>query len=270
MKKLLAAIVAFAMILSLAAVPAMAGGEPDAVVFSMNTVTAAPGEEVTLVASIAGEYECHGLTLEANYDPAVLEFVSNANGEVLSSVGTLGGMVLPDHSIPGSFRMGIIMSSAPFTGSGELFTLTLRVADDAEAGTYPVEFNVTEFINFPTGAPSATPIPFELRNGAVVVETGEEPTEAPVEPTEAPVEPTEAPVEPTEAPVEPTEAPVEPTDEPAEPTEAPAEPTDEPAEPTDEPTTAPIPPTGAVALAGIGVAAIVAGAGAVIFRKKED
>ncbi|MBR4435030.1 MAG: leucine-rich repeat domain-containing protein [Clostridia bacterium] len=65
-------------------------------------------------------------------------------------------------------------------------------------------------------------------------------------------DPTEAPVEPTEVPVEPTEAPVEP------------QPTGNPGEPT------PVPPTGAISVIGIGVAALIAGAGVFAARKKND
>ena len=39
---------------------------------------------------------------------------------------------------------------------------------------------------------------------------------------------------------------------------------------TEPPTTPPTPPTGTIALVGVGIAAIVAGAGVVLFRKKED
>ena len=94
------------------------------------------------------------------------------------------------------------------------------------------------------------------------------PEEPPVEPTEPPVEPTEPPVEPTEPPVEPTEPPVEPTEPPVEPTEPPVEPTEPPVEPT--PTPAPVPGTGAAALTGLGVMALLSGAGVVLFRKKKD
>jgi LPXTG-motif cell wall-anchored protein len=125
--------------------------------------------------------------------------------------------------------------------------------------------------------------------GEVLPADGVEPTEAPVEPVEPteapvePVEPTEEPVEPTEAPVEP----VEPTEEPVttevpiekvtptpEVTEAPVEPTEAPAEPTVapsiDPTTPGTPATGTVALMGVGVAAIVGGGGAILFRKKNE
>ena len=84
-----------------------------------------------------------------------------------------------------------------------------------------------------------------LAAAALMVLTACGSEDSPVEPTEEPVEPTEAPVEPTEAPVEPTVA------------------------PTSAPTPKP-PVTGAISLAGLGIAAIAAGAGIVIFRKKED
>ncbi|MBR5714653.1 MAG: LPXTG cell wall anchor domain-containing protein, partial [Clostridia bacterium] len=61
--------------------------------------------------------------------------------------------------------------------------------------------------------------------------------------------------------------------EPVEPTEAPVEPTEAPVEPTVAPTSAPTPKppvTGAISLAGLGIAAIAAGAGIVIFRKKNE
>ncbi len=246
MKKLLAAIVAFAMVLSLAAVvPAMAetrDGEMNAV-FTAETVTAAPGETVTVTASIDGVYEIHGMTMEFNYDPAVLHCDSYALGPVLANLPQ-SAMAMPDNSIAGSFRMGLMCAVDGVTATGDLFTCTFTVAEDAQPGTYDIEFVITGLTYMPIGEP-ATDIPYELNNGAVVVEGEEPPTEEP--PTEEP--PTEEP--PTEEP---------PTEEP--PTEVP--PTEEP---TDQPTP---PPTGAITVIGLGVAAIAAAAGVVIFRKKED
>ena len=81
-------------------------------------------------------------------------------------------------------------------------------------------------------------------------------------------QPTAEPVQPTEAPADPTAVPVDPTSEPVEPTEAPADPTGAPADPTPAPV--PVPPTGTISLAVLGIAAAVAGAGAVSFRRKKD
>ena len=88
---------------------------------------------------------------------------------------------------------------------------------------------------------------------------GEHPTEPPAEPTETPEDPTEPPAEPTEVPEDPTEPPAEPTEAPEDPTEAPTDPT---------PTPAPVPGTGAAALSSLGIAALISGCGAVLFRKR--
>ena len=276
MKKLLAAIVAVAMIFALTAVPAFAATR-DVVTFSADSVTAAPGDTVQIVVRIDGEYECHGLTVKVETDTNVLTVESYENGEILNSVPS-GSMALVDVTPEGFVSVGVMCAMAPFSGSGTLVIINYNVADDAQPGTYDVHLNVTKFINMPLGE-DQTDIEFTTVDGSVTVE-GEvvtpepteepvEPTEEPVEPTEEPVEPTEEPVEPTEEPVEPTEEPVEPTEEPAEPTEEPVEPTEEPVEPTEEPQPTP-PETGAIALIGVGVAAVAAGAGVVLFRKKED
>ena len=73
---------------------------------------------------------------------------------------------------------------------------------------------------------------------------------------------------PTEPPAEPTEAPEDPTEPPAEPTEVPEDPTEAPADPTPPP--APVPGTGAAALSSLGIAALISGCGAVLFRKQES
>ncbi len=80
-------------------------------------------------------------------------------------------------------------------------------------------------------------------------------------------ETTPPPVEPTP---ESTEEPVEPTEEPGEPTAEPVEPTAEPGEPTAEPVEPQPPTTGAFTMAGLGVAALAAGAAVVFARKKEN
>ena len=77
-----------------------------------------------------------------------------------------------------------------------------------------------------------------------VQELPEEPTDEPVDPSDAPVDPTDAPVDPSDAPVDPSEAPVDPNPG--------------------------VPSTGAITLVGAGVAAILAGAGVVLAKKKED
>ena len=88
--------------------------------------------------------------------------------------------------------------------------------------------------------------------------------EEPIE-TEEPIV-TEPPVE-TEEPIV-TEPPVE-TEEPVDPSDAPVDPSDAPVDPSASPVPG-TPATGGIALVGVGVAAILAGAGVVLAKKKED
>ena len=283
MKKLLAAIVAVAMILSLAVVPAMAETRDPHATFVGDTCEGEPGDTVDYTVTIDGAYEFHGLTMEINYNSDILTLNSYTLGSVLTALPT-GAMAMPDNSIPGSFRLGVMCAMDGITATGEMITLNFTIADDVDFSgaegpvphiITPVEFVITAFTYMPINE-DPTDIEYETEDGSVVIYQPEvPPTEVPpteVPPTEFPpteVPPTEVPpteVPPTEVPEEPTPVPEEPTEVPEEPTEVPEEPTEVP--PTDEPT--PVPPTGAIALVGVGIAAIAAGAGVVIFRKKED
>ncbi len=103
---------------------------------------------------------------------------------------------------------------------------------------------------------------------AMLFDSQSNPPETPT-PTETPTQPieTETPEPPvTEAPIvteDPTDTPEDPTDGPGE-TDAPGA-TDDPGTPGTD-----IPSTGAISLIGVGVAAVLAGSGVVILRKKEE
>ncbi|MBR3297820.1 MAG: hypothetical protein IKI64_01310 [Clostridia bacterium] len=265
------------------------------------------GDTFVVDVTVENPYEAHGLNLNLDYEAQWFEFVSAEYGPVLTDAqGKNATIILDGTQIPGSVRLGVLMPDEAMNVEGVLYTATFRVKDGAPAGIYDFVPNAIEFVNFPLDGVS-TPIEHLDILGQVEIEETPveptpvppteppveptpvppteppveptpvppteppvEPTEPPVEPTEPPVEPTEPPVEPTEPPVEPTEPPVEPTEPPVEPTEPPVEPTEPPVEPTPEPTTPPTPPTGTIALVGVGIAALVAGAGLILFRRKED
>ena len=266
MKKLLAAIVAVAMILSLAIVSVSAETK-DPVAFTADHVTADPGESVAVTVYLNGEYEAHTLNLQFNYNTEYATMTAYAPGAVLQAAQSDGAVIMPDfNTIPGSFRLGVMCPTTAMSASGTLFTATFTVAEDVPAGTViDLEIVVTEMTYLPVGSTNGQPVPNTTENGSITVNGEVPPTEVPpteVPPTEVPpteVPPTEVP--PTEVP--PTEVP--PTEVP--PTEVP--PTEVP--PTEVPTDVPTPPpTGAITLVGAGIAAIAAACGVVIFRKKED
>lgn len=173
MKKLLAAIVAAAMILSLAIVAPVSAETRDLhATFIGDTCEGEPGDTVDYIVSIDGDFEFHGLTMEINYDPNVLTLNSYTLGPVLSALPT-GAMAMPDNSISGSFRLGVMCAMDGITATGDMITLNFTIADDAQPGTYPIEFVITGFTYMPIGG-EAEDIEYELENGSIVVE-GEEP-----------------------------------------------------------------------------------------------
>ena len=259
MKKLFSAIIAFCMIISMAVVPAFAANEGK-VIISVETVEAQPGSEVEIDVNIDAngvDYTCSGMTLKLDYDKEQLTVNSVTAGALLGSV-----MPVLDHTtLEGSIRIGSMAATGGFSGSGTICTVKATVNENVEIGT---EIALTlgyvngadkDFVYMASGSTTSEPIPNVLVSGAVNVVAAATP--AP-DPTQAPE--TQAPAT-SDAPE--TQAPVT-SDAPA--SQAPA--SQAPA--TAKPTTGPVPPTGAAALVGAGIAAIAAGAGIVIFRKKED
>ena len=197
------------------------------------------GSEITLPLTVEGNYMIHTLNIFVDYDVDVLTIENVELGSLIapSRDGSDPVVVLDYETVPGSIRLGVIMPDEALTGEGELLNVTFKVADEFNAPT-DLPVTVNEFGYMPVGAINQEPIDVVVVDGIVT------PVEV-VEPTEPVVEPTEPVVEPTEPAVEPTVA------------------------PTNAPTPKP-PVTGAISLVGLGIAAIAAGAGIVIFRKKED
>ena len=204
-------------------------GEDD-IIFTMDQVYGMPGEEVTVSLTVDGEFEVHNVQIRLYFDTSVLTLVNIERGEVLTAAMNDGDLVILDTTTTeGYIALGIACPMTALSTDGVIYTITFRIAEDAEVGTVvPLEPEVAEFGYMPVGETFSEELPRFVYNGFVAV--GEEPVV-----TDEPV---------TDAPV--TDAPV----------------TDEPNPPT--------PPTGTIALVGLGVAAVLAGAGIVLFRKKED
>lgn len=257
MKKIFALALAAMMAVCLLAIPAAAEND---VVIAVETVNAQPGETVDVSMNVTGEFAVHSVNIWVDFDNTKLTLNSLEKGEAIETLPSGGMALLSQNDENNSIRLGIMMPMEPLTAQGTFFTANFTVAETVEPGTtIELTLQVKEFSYMPDS--TSTPVENTPVNGAVVIPATE---------TEEPVEPTEEPGEPTEEPVEPTEEPGEPTEEPGEPTEEPGAPTEEPGAPTAEPTTPPAPSTGAISIIGAGLAALAAGAGIVIFKKKED
>ncbi|MBR5949167.1 MAG: choice-of-anchor J domain-containing protein, partial [Clostridia bacterium] len=220
--------------------------------FWVDDYEAVPGELVPITVHVEGTYLAHGLTFWLDYDAEKLTVEGFENGDLMNEVLEIGGFnVLDYETVEGSIRFAAVAPypEQPFATNGTVFTVLFRVSEDAQVGdVYELLPTVTELVFMPED--HEFEIDWEAVSGNITI------VDEPVEPTEPPVEPTPVPGEPTEPPVEPTPVP--------------GEPTEPPVEPTPEPTTPPAPPTGTIAMVGAGIAAVVAGAGIVLFRKKED
>ncbi len=234
---------------------------PDDIVFSAPTVYGRPGDLVAIPVSVEGEFNVHSIQIRLLYDPELVTFESVETADIFG-----GAIVVCQNKIDdqgASVRFGVASPMDAISVQGVYFTVMFRVNSDVNMGTdIPLTFDREhfEFTYMPLDGETYD-YPVFFNDGAIIV--GEEPIETP-KPTDEPItdEPTtDEPI--TDEPVtnEPT------TDEPV--TGEPA--TDEPIDETPVPTDTPNPPvTGTIALVGVGIAAIAAGAGVVLFRKKED
>ncbi|MDD5981574.1 MAG: cohesin domain-containing protein, partial [Clostridium sp.] len=173
MKRFLAMLVAVLMALSLVTIPVTAEKDPEPeAVFTAGSATAEPGESFDLSIDVSGEYEAHTLNMQVNYDQDALTIDSIDWGTVLTSVQ--GAMVIVDSTtIPGSVRIGMICPSAGATAQGQIVNIHFTVADDAEAGEYPVELVIVNFDYLPAGETIADPYETAVQNGVVTVPNDE-------------------------------------------------------------------------------------------------
>ena len=195
MKKIVSLLIAVAMIATFLCTAAFAAGT--GVVYGDSNVAAKPGDTVSVTIYISGNpgFDAAGLTASAS---APLSVVSVSSGAKMPNGYANGNKV--NH-----------FSATPIEGDGVMCTVTVKVAEDAESGTYPV--SITGYVTN-TDVSVAT-----ISGGSVKVPAPEKPTEP--QPTEP--QPTEPqPTEPQPTETEPTET--EPTEKPTEtPTEKPTE-----------------------------------------------
>ena len=177
MKKLFAMLLSVAIVLSTITIPAYAEtGSPtdNAVVFSIENVTAAPGTDVSVAFNIEGEYESHALTAFVRYDTNMLSVVGNGivQGNIWQNMIAGGGTIVADAvTRPGQVPFMAIMPTNPFSGSGTIFTMNFHVNESVELGTViPLELEIREFYYMPVQQTSPTLIPFTSDNGSITAQ----------------------------------------------------------------------------------------------------
>ncbi|MBR3298792.1 MAG: hypothetical protein IKI64_06255, partial [Clostridia bacterium] len=182
MKRFIAFAVALSMILALVSVPVSAETASAAIrhrdasgmnasfkAYAPESVTA--GEEFPVVVEVNGEYEAHTLKLMLDFDPEKVEHVSTAYGTITTQAVANGGFPMSAVATSGkSLSFGLIMPTAPFTGSGELYTATFRAKQDLVYNEYGFRLHIdspSDFAYFPSGGTSS---PIQDHSEEVLIE----------------------------------------------------------------------------------------------------
>ena len=101
-------------------------------VLSVQTVSATAGDVVSVTVTLSGNTGFSDLSIELDYDPAILTLV-RAEQKALTS-NCLKSQNLTDRP----YSMIWVSGTLPCEANGTLATLTFRVSDDALSGSYPV------------------------------------------------------------------------------------------------------------------------------------
>lgn len=251
----------------------------DEIVLTAPKLYGRPGELISVPVTVEGGFQVHSVQIRLMYDPEFVTFMNVEVGDIFD-----GNTVLCENRIDeqgASVRLGAFAVTNPMTQEGTVFTVTFSINESVSTGE-------SSLLRFDRDHFEFKYIPLDgngyaynalFHDGEITVEnepivTDEPITESPVTEIPSTDEPvTDVPV--TDEPI--TEAPI--TSEPI--TETPVtdmpNPTDEPSvtiAPTEiasAPSEAPNPPsTGAATIIGLGISVAAIGAGALLFRRKED
>lgn len=204
MKRILSVLLVAMLIVASLSMVAFAAGNAKV---SASSVTAKPGDEVTITYTVSGAFANYEMTL--TYDPILtLTGIDGSTGAV-SNVNT-----------------AFVTWAAAENVQSHSFTVTFKVSETAQPGSYPVSATVGFVSDRNLEDQNVT-----VYDGAVTIASEE--TTTPTNPSTTPTDPSTTPTDPSTTPTEPSTAPTEPSTAPTEPS---TEPSTESTEPTTQPT----------------------------------
>lgn len=177
MKKILYAIMA-AMLCFVFVLPFASFAEDEAEIIINGAENVSPGDEVTVIAEIKGQYSVHCVNFAFEYDVNALELVSAEQGDFLKSIASAGNLVVLDSEAfveSGRIVLGIACPIDAMTGSGELVVMRFKVKQGVTVNPQ-VTLYVSEFASMPIGATEATPVKFSYKNAIITLVNGSEPS----------------------------------------------------------------------------------------------
>lgn len=177
MKKILyvfmIAVLCFAFVL-----PFASFAEDEAEIIINGAENVSPGDEVTIIAEIKGQYSVHCVNFAFEYDVNALELASAEQGDFLKSIASVGNLVVLDSEAfveSGRVVLGIACPIDAMSGSGELVVMRFKVKDGVTVNPQ-VTLYVSEFASMPIGSTEATPVKFSYRNAIISLVNGSEPS----------------------------------------------------------------------------------------------
>ena len=173
MKRIISALVALMMVLSVAAMPVSAITERDhrgTVTFTLDNVEAEPDTDVNVSLKMEGEYSATALTVFVEYDSTQLSIKGNLKkGEVWYDILDVDGMVQQNTGTAGRIGFMAIVPDGDFSSTGTIFTMTFHVSADVEPGTtIPLALTVDQFTYDELNG-NVIQLPYTTENGSVVI-----------------------------------------------------------------------------------------------------
>ena len=142
-----------------------------AVNFTVENVRAQPGEDITVVFAIEGDYSANALTAYIYFDSDKLSLNANplTMGEVWMQVAMNGGAVSTDTTGTAG-RIGFAAASpVAFSGNGTIFTINFHVNEDVELGTeISLRLKIDQFAELSEND-EVIEIPYNIYNGCVLI-----------------------------------------------------------------------------------------------------
>lgn len=149
MKKLLAALIAAVLLLSLMAVPASA--KDKAHFYLTGPSSAKVGDTVKVILSVEGDYSAHIINLMVYFDNTSFRYLGKTYGEAYSDSIDNGGFGLCDITEKGNaISLGIMMITDPTSAEGELLELSFEVLSTASSSA-DFKVSVEQFSYMPVG-----------------------------------------------------------------------------------------------------------------------
>ncbi|MBQ3849726.1 MAG: hypothetical protein II747_04665 [Clostridia bacterium] len=159
MKKIITTLVALAMLLTLAAVPASAARTPR--FYIEGPSSAKVGDKIDVSVKVEGDYEAHTMNLRIFFDNTSLHFENRVYGEAYNKAIAQNGFGTCDVTKDGNaVSLGLMMLTEPTSVEGELVKITFEVRSTASPNI-EISVQVVELGYMPVGQSHATDIESE-------------------------------------------------------------------------------------------------------------